>query len=265
MPGSFISSTRMHLNRIGLAYQGGVPLHQLRQLTPSRLGAAMFVIVVAVFGSLMGATFASGEAHAAHQARPPTSSPSPLPCQLGGDSCINIGFTEAWLNGETVDLGYSHDFFCQQPPSSGASSQCEAGATSQANPPSGPVVSPIRTVVPEGFTPPESTLQCPVAGQCIDHPSTIDLSRLFGSSSSNVALPPHSHILVDDESFQSAWWPIVVVGVTNRGEWNKIVAAKSEAAVQDCQAAGKCTPDTPTNAFLFFQVLGPGMSPQGPG
>jgi hypothetical protein len=112
---------------------------------------------------------------------------------------------------------------------------------------------------------PESTLQCPVAGQCIDHPSTIDLSWLFGSSSSNVALPPHSHILVDDESFQSAWWPIVVVGVYNRGAWNKIVAAKSEDAVQECQAAGNCTPDTPTNAFLFFQVLGPGMSPQGPG
>jgi hypothetical protein len=100
------------------------------------------------------------------------------------------------------------------------------------------------------FITPASTLQCPVPGQCIDHPSTIDLSRLFGSSSSDVALPPHSHILIDDESFQSAWWPVVVVGVKNRGAWNKIVAAKSEAAVQACQAASMCTSDIPANTFL---------------
>jgi hypothetical protein len=220
----------------------------------------MFVVTVAVFGSLMGATFASGQSHTAHHLQ----SAASLPCQLGGDNCINIGFTEAWLNGKTVDLGYSHDFFCQQPPSSGSSSQCEAGAASASNPPSGPVVSPLRTITPMGFTPPGSTLQCPVAGQCIDHPHSIDLSRLFGSSSSDVTLPPHSHILVDDESFQSTWWPVIVVGVKNVGAWNKIVAAKSEAAVQACQAAGKCTPDIPTNLFLFFQVLGPGASPQGP-
>jgi hypothetical protein len=236
-------------------------MDQLRRVTPARLGVVMLVVALGVFGSLMGATFASGQSHEAHQLQASGS----LPCQFGGDSCINIGFTEAWLNGQTVDLEYSHDFFCQQPPSSGADSQCEVGAGVQVNPPSGPVVSPIRTVVPQGFTPPESTLQCPQAGNCIDHPHTIDLSRLFGSSSSNVALPPHSHILVDDESFQSAWWPIVVVGVKNLGAWNKIVDAKSESAVQACQAAGKCTPDIPSNSFLFFQVLGPGGSPQGPG
>jgi hypothetical protein len=217
----------------------------------------MLVVVVAVFGSLMGTTFSSTRAHAAQ-------STTPLPCQLGGASCINIGFTEAWLNGQTVDLEYSHDFFCQQPPSSGANSQCEAGAASQSNPPSGDVVSPIRTITPQGFTPPSSTLQCPVAGQCIDHPHDIDLSRLFGAGSSNVTLPPHSHILVDDESFQSTWWPIVVVGVKNIKAWDTIVRAKSETAVQACQAAGNCTPDIATNGFLFFQVLGPGASTQGP-
>lgn len=218
--------------------------------TPTRLGVVLFLVVAAVFGSLMGATFASTGAHAA--------SSTPLPCQLGGPSCINIGFTEAWLNGKTVDLEYSHDFFCQQPPSSTAPSNCEVGAGAQTNPPSGDVVSPIRTVTPMGFTPPSATLQCPVAGQCIDHPSTIDIG---GSS---VALPPHSHILIDDESFQSTWWPIVVVGVKNIAAWNKIVKGKSETAVQACQAAGNCTSDIPTNGFLFFQVLGPGASTQGP-
>jgi hypothetical protein len=232
-------------------------MKKLIQPAPTRLGVVLLIVVVAVFGSVMGATFAAAGAHGA-----PSS--TPLPCQLGGDNCINIGFTEAWLNGQTVDLEYSHDFFCQQPPSSAAQSQCEVGAGAQTNPPSGDVVSPIRTVTPMGFTPPSGTLQCPVAGQCIDHPHDIDLSRLFGSSSSDVTLPPHSHILVDDESFQSTWWPIVVVGVKNISAWNKIVKAKSETAVQACQAAGDCTADIPTNGFLFFQVLGPGASTQGP-
>jgi hypothetical protein len=211
----------------------------------------MLVFVLAAFGSMVGVTSALGQ-HAT------------LPCQLGGDNCINIGFTEAWLNGQTVDLQYSHDFFCQTPPSSGADSKCESGAGAQVNPPSGAVVSPIRTIVPQGFSAPESTLQCPVAGSCIDHPHTIDLSRLLGSNASNATLPPHSHILIDNESFQSTWWPVVVVGVKNIHAWNAIVRAKSEAAVQACQAAGDCTPDVQTNLFLFFQVLGPGMSVSGP-
>jgi hypothetical protein len=229
----------------------------LPRLGSAKLGVVLLVTVLAVFGFLTGSTLASEEPHTAQP-----KSDTALPCQFGGDNCINIGFTEAWLNGATVDLEYSHDFFCHQPPPSGASSQCEAGSNSEASPPSGPVVSPIRTVTPQGFSPPESTLQCPVAGQCIDHPHTIDLSRLMGDS--NATLPPHSHILVDDESFQSTWWPVVVVGVKNIRAWNEIVRAKSEAAVEACQSAGNCTPDIPTNTFLFFQVLGPGMSIQGP-
>src|SRR5262249_40924689 len=43
-----------------------------------------------------------------------------------------------------------------------------------------------------------------------------------------------------------------------------IADAKSIDAVDACQANGGCFPEIDTNAFLFFQVLGPGMSPQGP-
>jgi hypothetical protein len=31
-----------------------------------------------------------------------------------------------------------------------------------------------------------------------------------------------------------------------------------------CEASHNCTDEVPTNAFVFFQVLGPGMSPTGP-
>lgn len=45
-----------------------MPVTWVRHLAPSRLGLAMLVVVLAVFGSLMGATFASAQAHGAHQA-----------------------------------------------------------------------------------------------------------------------------------------------------------------------------------------------------
>src|SRR5205823_4924352 len=180
-----------------------------------KLGVVFLILILATFGYTVGANFSFGTNHA--------STTTSLPCQLGGKNCINIGYTEAWLNGETVALEYSHDFFCKTPPSAHAPSKCEVGAEDQVDPPSGAIVSPIRTVVPQGFTPPADTLQCPVAGRCIDHPSTIDLSRLFGASKENVTLPPHSNILEEDESFQSTWWPVIFVGVKNLTAWNAIV------------------------------------------
>jgi hypothetical protein len=40
-------------------------------------------------------------------------------------------------------------------------------------------------------------LQCPRAGDCIDHPSRVDLSRVFGPAAANVPVGPHSHIVVN--------------------------------------------------------------------
>jgi hypothetical protein len=186
---------------------------------------------------------------------------APLPCQLGGAQCSDIGFTHAWLEGKTVDLEYSHTFFCAEPPASGATSKCEAGAPDTVDPPSGPIVSPIYTLVPQGFSL-SGPLHCPRAGQCIDHPDTIDLSRMDGAS--NAAFPAHNNVIEEDESFQSTWWPVIIIGVKSPSAWSAIAAAKSVDAVDACQESGNCTADIPTNAYLFFQVLGPGMSPQGP-
>src|SRR5262245_34133038 len=85
-----------------------------------------------------------------------------LPCRDGGDDCINIGFTDAWFNGETRQLGYSHPFFCARPPNATGMTGCEAGEPAITAPPSGPVVSEVYLIIPVGFTPPESTVQCPV-------------------------------------------------------------------------------------------------------
>ena len=224
---------------------------RLSRVGPIRVGVIFITVAAAIFGLTFGAAFASGSRVS-----------STLPCNGGGPDCISIGFTDAWFNGQTVQLEYSHSFFCAQPPESEAPSRCEAGKAAKVSPPSGPVVSNIYLLIPLGFRPPGSTLQCGV--QCIDQPRTMDLSRFLDSAGEISVLPARSFVIEDSESFQSTWWPAVLVGVKNLRAWNTIAMAKDITAVDACQANGGCLPEVDTNAFLFFQVLGPGMSPQGP-
>jgi hypothetical protein len=214
---------------------------------PVRVGVIFLTTAAAVLGLTLGAASA------------PKQSSSDLPCNAGGPGCLNIGFTDAWLAGGTVQLEYSHPYFCVEPPSSGATSGCEAGEAAITSPPN-LVVSELYVLVPMGFTPPASTVQC--GARCIDLPTTMDLSRIGGSA--NATLGPKSFVIEEDESFQSTWWPVVIVGVKNLNAWKKLAAEKNIEAVDACQASGNCAPEADTNAFAFFQVLGPGMSPQGP-
>ena len=221
------------------------------RVRPIRFGLILLATASMAFGLAFGSAIASGSRVA-----------STLPCNSGGPGCSRIGFTDAWFDGGTVQLEYSHQFFCAEPPSSGATSNCEAGEAATVEPPSGPVVSEIYVLVPVGFRPPGSTLQCGM--HCIDQPRTMDLSRVLHGLGSNATLPPRSFVIEEDESFQSTWWPVVLVGVKSLDAWNTIAQAKTIESVDACQTDGGCFPEVETNAFLFFQVLGPGMSPTGP-
>ncbi len=167
-----------------------------------------------------------------------------------------IGNTLGWSDGATVTFHYTKEFFCQQPPTSGATSQCELGANAEV-PPRGGLIPILYVIVPLGFVPPAETVQCP-AGNCVTHPTTIDLSRVFGAGSENATLPAHSHIIGDEGTpilANGGWWVIDVVGVTSLSSWNKIAAAKNLASVRQLQAAGDgITGDIPTNLYLFFSV-----------
>src|SRR5882724_6567354 len=71
-----------------------------------------------------------------------------LPCRDGGNGCIHIGFTDAWFDGNVVQLEYSHPFFCAQGPNGqgqnaqgqddNGDSVCKAGSPATVLPPSGP-------------------------------------------------------------------------------------------------------------------------------
>jgi hypothetical protein len=210
---------------------------------------------IALFGVLgVGLAVASGTAFASSG----SSSASTHMAGMSSAPASMVGTTKGWYKGETVTLRYTRNFFCQAPPASGASTKCEAGSDYTQTPAT--TFDPLYVVVPLGFTPPESTLQCPTAGHCIDHPSTIDLSAILGSGTSNALLPPHSHVVATANSGQPEWWNVDVVGVKSLTAWNKIVNGKSDAQLEWLQKndSSVVTGNIPTNLFLFFAVKSAG-------
>ncbi|HUQ84772.1 MAG TPA: hypothetical protein VM077_00465 [Candidatus Limnocylindrales bacterium] len=174
----------------------------------------------------------------------------------GRTRTTTTGFTDGWFDGKTVKFFYSKfKFFCKEPPTSGADSNCEAGAEPQSKPRGGDIPK-LYVMTPLGFRPAENTLQCPTVGNCINHPMTIDVSRVLGAGTENLPLPAHSHIVDEDTN---GWWELEVVGVKDQATWDKVVAGKSLDTVRALQAdtanADKITGDIPTNSFLFFDVL----------
>ncbi|MGI8419295.1 MAG: hypothetical protein ACR2LN_01475 [Candidatus Levyibacteriota bacterium] len=187
-----------------------------------------------------------------------TSTPTPtgMDMNMGNGEDTNMaGFTDGWFQGRTVTFFYHNkNFFCKNPPASGATSQCEAGADAQQMPPQNDIP-PLYVMTPLGFTP--SGLQCPETGNCINHPHTIDLSAVLGKGTENAPLPPHSHII---DAADPGWWKIVVIGVKSQADWDKIAAGKDLATVRGLQQSDptNVTADIPTNSFLFFDVLSHG-------
>lgn len=203
------------------------------------LGIILTGLLVAVMSVVFGTTMAS--AHSGGMS-------------MSGSGGDRVGTTQGWLRGKSVTFHYSKNFFCKEPPSSGAVSHCEVGANYSGIPAS--EFDPLYVVVPIGFTPPAKTLQCPTAGKCIDHPHKIDLSRVFGSGTENALLPPHSHIVTTAAGHESEWWNVDVVGVTSPRAWHRIVDHKNYRAITRMRAHGNphVTDNITSNLFLYFRV-----------
>jgi hypothetical protein len=180
--------------------------------------------------------------------------------------CQNIGLTKDYYAGSVIDALYTETYYCDTSIPSGAPSGCEAGTKYTDLPPgvaSVDDVDPLWIPVPL-FSPAPGT-QCPATG-CVDHPMTIDLSRLSSALGvpaaklKDVPVPAHDHVLNTRNNDLPEWWPVVVVGVTSAAAWHKIVDAKSLTEVRSLQAEkdGGVTGDIPTNLFLWFQTL-PGV------
>jgi hypothetical protein len=216
-----------------------------RMTAPQRVGVALVGTLGVALAAASGTAFASSG-----------SAPASMSAAMPMGSSGHVGTTKGWLDGHTVTFKYTKNFFCANPPSSGASSHCEVGSDYTQTPAS--TFDPLYVVVPLGFTPPKSTLQCPVAGRCIDHPHTVDLSAVLGSGTSDVLLPPHSHVVATSNGGQPEWWNVDVVGVKSLKAWNKIVSAKSDARLMWLQQHDHSvvTGNLTTNLFLYFAVQG---------
>lgn len=168
---------------------------------------------------------------------------------------VEVGTTAGWFQGEVVTFVYNQPFDCRLPLEdggmAGSASDCVLGAATTNEPRGGN--DPVVYVTVPLFEDTEGiTLHCPVAGDCINHPSTIDLSRVFGPGTEDALLPPHSHVV---DVKRGGWWEIEVNGVTTREAWDAIERERSLDEIRVQQALGSVTPDLDTNLFLFFNVV----------
>jgi hypothetical protein len=222
------------------------------KIGPRATGIAMAGLLVAGLAAFAGPSIASAQSGPGMQMSGMQMSGMSMSAKQAAPN--SVGNTKGWLAGRTVSFHYTADYFCRQPPTSKAVSDCELGENYGAVP--AQQFDPLYVVVPIGFTPPKGTLQCPTAGNCVDHPRHIDLSRVFGNGTGNALLPPHSHVISTANSGKSEWWNVDVIGVKSLQAWNKIVANKNYATIQGMRVAGNpnVTGNIGTNLFLYFSV-----------
>jgi hypothetical protein len=132
------------------------------------------------------------------------------------------------------------------------------GVDAQTLPAIGTAIPVLYVMVPLGFTPAASTLHCPNVGNCIAHPSTLDMTRVFGAGTASSPLPPHSHIIIDMDNHNNDPWKIEVIGVKDPNTWDLIASTKNLSEVRLLQfqdpTETRITSDISTNIFLFFEV-----------
>jgi hypothetical protein len=208
---------------------------EIRKLVarPRFVGVGVALVSVALSGLfLAGAAFA---------ASPSTVKP------------VSSATTAAWVNGKTVTIQYAQNYFCDTTVAAGASSGCEVGTAANVGPVANANRSTLYVLVPLFGADSTTQLQCPVAGNCVNHPMNLDLSRVFGATAASVALPAHSHIL---DGPAGGWWDIKVVGVLTQASWNTIQAGKDQATMFNVIAAKGAVGPIPSNLYLFFNVVG---------
>jgi hypothetical protein len=206
-------------------------------------------------------------------------------CGATAPNCQSVGISRDWIEGQDVEALYTEPFFCDTSVTAGSSTGCEAGAAPEAVPPGVPdrtppsptqtnsQIDPLYIPVPLYASPAVAYNQCSSAITCIDHPATIDLSRLAtvlgapAASLMNVPLPGHDHLLTTRNGDQPEWWNVIVVPVTSPTGLASVESAKSYAAVKALEnvtgsgigVAG--VGEVPTNAYLWFQTLPGGSTP----
>ena len=172
---------------------------------------------------------------------------------------VSSAVTPAWSNGQTVQIQYPQNFFCDTSVASSASSGCEVGTAANVGPVGNPNRSVLYVLVPL-FHNPSPAPMCAQAS-CPNHPLNIDLSRIAGAlgampdAVAEVPLPAHSHIL---DGNAGGWWQVKIIAVTSEAGWSQLAAGKSQAVMDALIATPNSGVVGPiaTNLYLFFNVVG---------
>ena len=176
------------------------------------------------------------------------------------------GLTAGFHAGAKVDFVYSKGFFCDTSVAAASSTGCEVGQKWKVAPRA--QHDPLFITVPLGFSVPGPHMDCPNTLKCVDHPYTIDLSRLAPALApifkttpeelapvlENYVTPGHDHFLTDLNNGKPEWWDVYVVGVTDRATYDAIHAHRSYSYIQSLLKAKNkhVVGPIPTNLFLFF-------------
>jgi hypothetical protein len=186
-----------------------------------------------------------------------------------GRGINEFGMTGAFMFGQTKNFTYTQGFFCDTTVSASSSSKCEAGAD-YVHPPAANF-DPLYITVPLGFSVPMNMQECPAGLVCVDHPGTIDLSRLepalkplypqltnaqLTAALRNAPVPGHDHFITTTNSGLPEWWDVKVIGVTSKQTYENIRAHRNFTYINNLIAHHDKTVvgPIPTNLFLFFSV-----------
>ena len=186
-----------------------------------------------------------------------------------GRGINEFGMTHAYFQGHAVNFTYSRGFVCDKSVSAASTSKCEAGAKWKHAP--NTQHDPLYITVPLGFARPNNMLDCPQKVICVDHPGTIDMSRLepalkplypkltdaqLTGALKSFQVPGHDHFITDLNGGKREYWDVYVVGVTSPKTYDSIIAHKSFGYIRSLLKAKDKTVvgPIPTNLFLFFGV-----------
>jgi hypothetical protein len=178
------------------------------------------------------------------------------------------GMTMGNYHGDHVDLTYSHGFWCDLSVAASSTSGCEVGSKWHTAPAA--QHDPLIITVPLGFTV-SHQMDCPDKLTCVDHPATLDLTRLatalapiFKTTPAallpalrNFTTPGHDHFIADLNEGKAEWWDVYVVGVTDRETYDDIQVHQSYKYLHSLLKAKNphVVGPIPTNLFLYFRSV----------
>jgi hypothetical protein len=183
-----------------------------------------------------------------------------------GRGVNGFGMTLGNVRATGTHFTYTHGFFCDPTVRAASTTRCEVGAAANHRPPGVRTTNTLFITVPLGFNVP--MLMCPNQLTCIDHPGTVDMTRLAAALAPifkttpakllpmlrNFPTPGHDHFVAGRGGGRAQWWNVKVIGVTSPTTFLQIRRSHSLAFAQKLLAAKNPTVvgPIPTNIFLFF-------------